>query len=368
VTGEAAAVARRHRRQLAELFRDEFGWQVSIDDRGAVRSLSQPGAAHRPRGLSTRSGKPFDPQRYALLFLVLATLEATGARVTLSDLFDEVALRAVNVEELVFDRNQASHRRRFVQAVQALVRLDVLTILDQEGGSEDAFAAGAQANALYRVDRIRLERILATSKPPSLASSVDAAVAELYSDTEEGRTRRRRHRITRALVSEPVVYRSDLDEAEVAYLVGQEARIRRLLAERFGLTLETRAEGWVAVDTEGGLTDQQFPAITVPRAAGLAIVDASRDRRRADGAARWSIEDLRSFVAGLAARFGASWTLDANDADAVARVTDDAVDALVAMGLAAVDDGTVVILPAAGRFSMAAADEPTVTDVELELT
>src|SRR5690606_15182252 len=71
VTGEAATKARRHRRELADMFREQFGWQVIAEDNGPVRLLSQPGAGHVARGLSIRSGRPFNAQRYALLFLVL---------------------------------------------------------------------------------------------------------------------------------------------------------------------------------------------------------------------------------------------------------------------------------------------------------
>jgi uncharacterized protein (TIGR02678 family) len=366
LTGPVATVARRHRRQLTDLFRDEFGWQINIDDHSPIRSLCQPGAAHVARGLIVRSGRRFDPQRYSLLFLVLASLEAAGSRTTLSILFEQVRERATGIDDLAFDHNQASHRRAFVHAVQAVVDLGVLDLAD---GSEETFAASGEGDALYRVDRARLTRLLATSKPPSLALTADAAVTDnLYTETEEGQIRRRRHRISRALVSEPVLYRSDLDDAEITYLTGQEARIRRVLADLFGLTLETRAEGWVAVDPAGTLTDQRFPAISTSRAAGLAVVDASRSRRDDDGTARWTIDELRDFVAGLGAQFGASWTLAPDDTDGVARVTADAVAVLIDMRLVDVDDDQIVVLPAAGRFALVEAEgSPTEAD-QLELT
>jgi uncharacterized protein (TIGR02678 family) len=357
VTGPAATLARRHRRELSTLFREDLGWQIFTEDHGAVRALCQPGAGHVPRGLATGSGRAFDPQRYALTFLVLAALEAAGARTTLTVLFADVRDRAGDIEGLDFDHNQASHRRAFVHAVQAVTSLGVLELAD---GAEETFARSGEGDALYRVVRTQLTRVLATSKPPSLAARPADAVAEnLYSDTEDAQKRRRRHRITRALVAEPVLYRGDLTEDELAYFAGQEKRIRKLLAERFGLVLESRAEGWVAVDPEGTLTDQRFPAISAARAAGLAIVDASRDRREPDAdEAEWTTGELREFTSGLGDQFGASWTIDPADPDAVARVTEDAVDVLVAMRLARRVPEGVAVLPAAGRFALSTADEP----------
>lgn len=365
--GTAASLVRRHRRQLAELFRDDLGWQVVAEDDGPVRALRQPGAAHVPRGLTTRSGRPFDPTRYALLFLVLASLEAAGARITLTLLFDDVQSRAADVDTLVFDRNQASHRRAFVHAVQAVVDLDVLELAD---GSEETFATSGQGDALYRVERAHLTRILATSKPPSLSANAADAVAEnLYTDTEQGQLRLRRHRLIRALVSETVVYRSDLSDDEIEYLTRQLGWFRKLLDERFGLTIEARAEGWVAVDCEGTLSDQRFPAISAARAAALAIVDASRARRSAESDPVWPIDELRAFVGALASQFGKSWPLDPDDTDGISRVSSDAVDALVDMRLARREGATVVILPAAGRFALTVPDDdPDPLALDMEMT
>lgn len=357
VDGPVATLARRHRRELAVLFRDELGWQVIAEDHGAVRALCQPGAGHVARGLTARSGRPFDGQRYALLFLVLAALEAAGARTTLTVLFDDVRGRAADVDGLDFDHNQAAHRRAFVHAVQAATELGVLELAD---GAEESFAKSGEGDALYRVVRPQLTRVLATSKPPSLAStSADAVAENLYTHTDDGRRRHRRHRIVRALVTEPVLYRDDLTEEELDYFSNQEKRIRRLLAERFGLVLESRAEGWVAVDPEGTLTDEQFPSISTAKAAALAVVDASRARRSGDAATvRWTADDLHGFVSGLRSRFGASWSVDATDAEAVARVVDEATSVLVSMRLARRMRGDVVVLPAAGRFAIVDGDGP----------
>ena len=353
LTGDTATKARRYRRELADLFRDQFGWQVFAEDRGPVRALCLPGAGHVPRGLASRGGKPFDPQRYALLFLVLASLEAAGARTTLTVLFEEVCTRAGDIEGLMFDRNQASHRRAFVHAVQASVDLGVLELAD---GNEEAFATSGTGDALYRVQRAHLTRLLATSKPPSLATDAESAVVEnLYTNTNDGQMRQRRHRVTRSLASEPVLYRSDLSDDEIEYITGQEARLRRVLDEQFGLTLETRAEGWIAVDTDGTMTDQRFPTISVSRAAALAIVDASRGRRDGTNEAHWPIGELNSFVGELGTTFGTSWTVGADDADGIERITDEAVDALLAMRLARRDGDDVVAMPAAGRFAITAA-------------
>jgi uncharacterized protein (TIGR02678 family) len=89
---------------------------------------------------------------------------------------------------------------------------------------------------------------------------VDGEVGhEAYPDTEDGRARRRRHRVTRALIEQPIVYRDELSPDEVDYLRSQRGRLERLLTHRVGLTLEVRAEGWVTIDEAGDLTDLRWP-------------------------------------------------------------------------------------------------------------
>ena len=360
VTGDNAMKARRHRRELADMFRDQFGWEVIAEDNGPVRLLSRPGAGHVARGLTIRSGRPFDAQRYALLFLVLASLEAAGARTTLTVLFAQVRERAADIVGLDFDHNTAAHRRAFVHAVQAIVDLGVLELAD---GNEESFATSGNGDALYRVERTHLTRLLATSKPPSLAADRQAAISEnLYTQTEDGLIRQRRHRVTRALAAEPVLYRSDLDETEVDYLVGQEKRLRGLLDDWFGLTLETRAEGWVAVDVQQGLTDIDFPSISVAKATALAIIDSSRNRRNEEGEATWTTAELHEFVGGLAGTFGSSWPLEPGDSEGIAQTCDRAEAVLVGMRLACRSGHDLVILAAAGRFSLTPTSPASVTD------
>lgn len=385
VTGPAATLVRRHRRELAQQFRDDFGWQVVADDHGPVRALCIPGVGHVPRGLTSRSGRPFDPLRYTLLFLVLAGLEASGARTTLTVLFNDVHQRAAGIDGVDFDRDQAAHRRAFVHAVQAVADLGVLEFAD---GNEEAFASSGDGDALYRVQRGHLTRILATSKPPSLSASPTVATAEAHTSTDDGERRRRRHQVTRALVAEPVVYRDDLASGELEYLTSQESRLRKVLDERFGLTLETRAEGWVAVDGEGTLTDERFPAISASRAAALAIVDASRSRRTPAGTATWTAGELREFIGGLSAQFGASWPVDPGDDAGVERITNEAISVLVATRLArpapadgppvdpdqgheapttpVLDTAGICVLPAAGRFSLIAPSSSVASNVPLD--
>lgn len=352
--GPTLGVVRRHRAELAKLFADELGYRLDASRPTVIRLAKALGPGHAPRGLTTRSGRRFDRRRYALVCLVLGVLEREGERTTAARLFREVTTRASEIEGLHFSADAASDRRAFIQAVQAVVDLGVLELAE---GDEERFARAQEGgDALYRVDRDRLGLLPAVVMPPSLADSPAAVLAEPYPDTEDGRVRRRRHRVMRALVEQPVVYAGELEPDEEEYLTRQRARIERVLEDRFGLTLEVREEGWVAVDPDAELTDMRWPDYGTVETAALRICDELRARRLRGDPASWPEADVIAFVSGLAAEYAGYWRRDTSDEAGAATLATEATTILEALRLVHTVDGALVARPAAGRF--AAADPP----------
>jgi uncharacterized protein (TIGR02678 family) len=349
-SGDALAVARRHRGALATVFADELGYRLDATRPGLVRLAKAAGPGHVPRGLATRGGRRFDRQRYALVCLVLGVLEREGERTTAAQLFREVTVRAGGIDGLPFAPDVAADRRAFIQAVRAVVDLGVLELAE---GDEELFVRAERGgDALYRVDRERLGLLPAVVRPPSLAGSPADMLVEPYPDTDEGRIRRRRHRVMRALVEQPVVYAEDLDADEAEYLTRQRARIERVLAERFGLVLEVRAEGWVAVDPDADLTDVRWPDYGAAQTAALRLCDELRTRRLRGDPACWPEGDVAAFVTDLAEEYAGYWPGE------TAGLAEDAVAILEALRLAERRDGGLIARPAAGRYAATAPTAP----------
>ena len=352
----AFPLVRKHRRELARWFADELGYRLDTTRPSVARLAKLPGPGHRPRGLTSRGGRRFDGRRYALICLVMASAENAGEHTSLQRLFEDVSLRASAVEDLGWDGRMAADRRVFIHAVQALQDLGVLAKAD---GDEERFARGdAGGDALYHIDRDRLSLLPTTAQPPSLAAGPEEVVLEPYPDTEQGRVLRRRHRVTRALVEEPVLYRSDLADDEVEYLQSQRSRIERLLSERLGLVLEVRAEGWVTVDEDRDLSDLRWPDYGAPETAALRLCDELRCRRLREDPPVWPLEEVVAFVRDLADEYAGYWKKGTDDGAGAQRLAGEGVDILVAARLAVRDpaDG-ISALPAAGRY---AATDPVV--------
>lgn len=348
------ALIRRHRVELTRWFADELGYRLDASRPGVARLAKLPGAGHAPRGLRTRAGhRSFEGRRYALVCLVLAAVEAAGERSTLARMFEEVATRAAAIDGLVFDSEVGADRRAFIHAVQAVVDLGVL---DRAEGDEERFARGEQGgDALYRIDRARLALLPTAPQPPSLLAGPGELASDAYPETDEGRARRRRHRVTRALVDEPVVYHDDLAPDEHEYIRSQRGRLERLLHDKVGLTLEVRAEGWVAVDETGELTDLAFPSYGTAEAAALRICDELRHRPGHE----WDEAALTAFVQGLADEYAGYWKKDAGAKVGAADLAGRAVDILTSACLVERTPSGVRARPAAGRFAAAAASTAT---------
>ena len=356
---------RRRRKELARWFTDELGYRLDATRPGVARLAKLPGAGHQPRGLATRGGRPFDGRRYALTCLVLASTESAGEHTTLARLFEDVSERASAIDGLDWESGRGADRRVFIQAVQAAVDLGVL---DKAQGDEERFARGeAGGDALYRVDRDRLAMLPTAPQPPSLAPSADEVAREAYPDTEDGRARRRRHRITRALVEQPIVYHDDLASDELDYLRSQRPRLERVLSEKVGLTLEVRAEGWVAVDEAGTLTDLRWPDYGAAETTALRLCDELRSRQRRHDPPRWASAEVTSFVQNLAVEYAGYWKQGTDSTAGAQSLVDEAVGILVAARLVLWHLDGIEARPGAGRYAALALMAQTHPPVPLEL-
>src|SRR5699024_8156202 len=133
-----------------------------------------------------------------------------------------------------------------------------------------------------------------------------------------------RHTVFRKLLDDPVVYRGDLSEAQLAYLCSPTGRqlVRKAAAEA-GVVLEERAEGWLFVDTDALATDGKFPDdSSTANVAALLLLDTITE---APGGV--TPEQLRAAADGLLARFP-RWARTYRSDDGVERLVSDAVTVL----------------------------------------
>lgn len=375
----AFALVRRHADDLAAWFQREAGWRLDVDRDGA-RLFKRPGDT----GSSVRGFPGYDRRRYVLFCLACAALERADTQITLSLLGEQVLLLASDPElaaaGFTFSLATQGERRELVAVCRTLLGLGILVLV---AGEEEAYVRGgdSRADALYDVRRRMLSGVLAAVRGPSsfqletsprtAAERVRALTDEITIDSDEGRRTAIRHRLTRGLLDDPVIYVDDLSGETLAYFTNQRGAMAARLAEALGLVAEQRAEGLALVDPEGELTDVAMPAEGTEAHATLLVAELLSDRVRAapQGAdVEMSFSDIVGHVAVARQSFGRFWRKSAHVAGAETELATIAVAKLADLHLIAQSGDTIRPLAAIARFSLGdvvTPDETTVTTTRL---
>ncbi|MFG2847159.1 TIGR02678 family protein [Kitasatospora sp. NPDC048296] len=354
---DAFRLVRKHAGELAAWFTQETGWRLVVDTETArlYKTPARLNDATRP-ARAPRTKVPFTRRRYVVLCLALATLERADAQITLGRLADGVltaagdpVLAAAGIE---FRMDRREERSDLVAAVRLLLEWGVL---HRVAGDEEAYLSEASNDVLYDVRRRVLATLLAATRGPSTVDAADpdhrltALTAEVAPDTEELRLRALRHRLTRRLLDDPVVYYAELPEDERAYLVSQRHAITRRITELTGLVAELRTEGIAMADPDDELTDVRMPEqgtdghATLLVAAHLATADGPRTEPQ-----------LVELVRQLAVQHRSYWRKTAAEPAAAAELLAQALDRLTALDLITRDGGSVTAKPALVRYALAA--------------
>ncbi|MFE3263600.1 TIGR02678 family protein [Streptomyces sp. NPDC059215] len=379
-------LVRRRRESLAQWFDYTCGWSLVVESRRGYARLAKvranPDSSRPARRL--RSGRAaFDRRRYVLLCVSAAEL-LSMPMTTIGMLADRV-VQATAAERALgaFDPVHRQERMAFVDVLKLLESYDVLRTVD---GTTESYVESVEAKVLYRVDTTLLMRLPAAPVGASrlavprdvvpsrfedlLAGLVrerrygrvaaDEVGEESHSEsatTDAQRNLRLRHAVLRRLFDDPVLYRSDLAEDELAYVSSLTGRqILRRSVEQAGFLLEERSEGYLLVDPDGLATDVRFPDDTsTARVAALLLLEPL-----CAAPVGMLPEQLAEAGADLLRRFP-RWAKAYQSQDGAVRLSEDAVGVLYDVGLARKAGGRVVARPAAYRYRLT---ETTSTDPE----
>ncbi|MCE7007040.1 TIGR02678 family protein [Kibdelosporangium philippinense] len=359
---EVLRLVRRHASDLRTWLATETGWRLVVSAESARLFKTTPTLADDTHPASDGKGKPpFGRRRYVLLCLALAVLERADAQITLGRLAEGV-LAAAGEPELVnagvsFTLSRRDERSDLVAAVRLLLTWGVL---ERVAGDEDAYLSDS-GDVLYDVQRRVLAAILTGNRGPSTVAADDfegrleELTHEAVADTDDLRNRSLRHRLTRRLLDEPVVYYDELTDDERGYLVGQRHAITRRIEDATGLVTEMRAEGIAMVDPDDELTDVRMPEQRTDGHVTLLIAEYLATQN-----GPVPLEKLRAHVRKMAQEHKSYWRRGVTEPGADVELLAIALNKLRALRL--VEDSAsemVVARPAIGRYRMQA---PTIRE------
>ncbi|MBF6077448.1 TIGR02678 family protein [Nocardia beijingensis] len=334
---ETLTLIRRHATALRTMFSTQLGYHLIVESSFARLVKSPPEATAPLRRTFRRSGAALDAQTCTLVALACAALLAPGVgeQILISQLVAQI--RSDAAEQGIALSDDLSERRRLVAALTVLTGWGVLAETD---GTVAQWGDTVGGEALLTVCRPLLPHLLVRSIGPS------TTLADILAPDTEAPRRRLRRRLT----EDPVVLREDLSAEELDVLSRERSELTRLLNENFGLTLEVRAEGALAYDPAGSLSDIDFPgAGTVKQAALLLIGElGARAAEHVNALTEfdWTIVDAT--LAELLNRHRRAWKSEY--AEAPRRLRDDIVALLTSLRLSEPGETGMRLLAPAFRY------------------
>ncbi|MGH7918597.1 MAG: TIGR02678 family protein, partial [Candidatus Dormibacteraceae bacterium] len=198
--------------------------------------------------------------------------------------------------------------------------------------------------------------LMITRRGPSLtrASTIEEGLEALQDDapqTDDLRNRALRHRLSRRLLDDPVVYYARLPADELAYLTSQRPHLLRRLQEATGLVPEVRQEGIALLDPTGQASDLRMPEEGTDGHATLLVAEylAETLRMGPTGAIPW--ETLERLLERAAEAHKSYWRREAREPGAARPLARFAVRRLEALGLVRLEAEGVRPEPAIARFA-----------------
>jgi uncharacterized protein (TIGR02678 family) len=255
---------RRHRVELTRLFADGLRYRLVVEP-GVVRLFKAGLGRDRSRGLHRRSGTPFSPRAYALLTLTLAALTRCRSQLMVDELVAQIRSAAADAG-IEVDLDAIADRRAMHGALLALCDLGVLS--ERDGDLEHW--ADQRTLSLLDVRRERLALLIAA--PLGNCRRAGDVIHQMSVPSAAGGSR---VAVRRHLAEKPVLSGSDLTEEQREWWRRNRNREREWFRQRLGLELELRAEGAVAIDPLGELTDREFPGGGSTRHFALLLLDAA---------------------------------------------------------------------------------------------
>ncbi len=340
----AFGAVRANAERLRAEFQRELGYELVMRAsharlRKRSDALRTDRPARIPRAGHPDTWQPFTRRHYVLFALALAACERARVQTSIGLLAEEVRSLAAE-ESIALDLDSLDDRRCLADVFLYLSTLGVLVTVAGQAESWVRSRAEGDDELLYDVMHSVLDDLIVAPRVVGAADATDLSYGGAYPATEEGKNLERRHRVSRRLVEDPVVYAFELDDrAELARSPA--------LAEWLGLEAERRREGTALIDGEfEPLSDVRFPAAR-PWTRQVALLLAERICQRVRGGQpRMSSEDLVDDCRTLRERWGEALCGETPE-EMAAR----GVEILEAMRLVRREGSDVLPLAAIARFN-----------------
>lgn len=199
------------------------------------------------------------PRDYALFTYCLWFLEGKGEadQFLLTEMVEEIREHLLG-QDVLLDWTLYDHRLSMARALKMLKEIGVLKIV--EGDEWEWARSGTEENnVLYECSPWSRYVLRRFSQDLTTFADVRSLAEGVYAETPEGQLKKRKHRIYRRLLQEPLVYDWEWTEEEKYYVLTQRRSILDQLENMFGLEGQRYREGLVFFHPEPSGEANLFP-------------------------------------------------------------------------------------------------------------
>ncbi|OFW80451.1 MAG: TIGR02678 family protein [Alicyclobacillus sp. RIFOXYA1_FULL_53_8] len=274
-----------HYEELRDWFMDQAGFPLIVT-RSMAKLERTPVVSHPWMGFEEfREVRDYVFFAYALWYLEGKT---EMDQFLLSYIVEEVR-EQMSVGGLEADWRHYHHRLSMARALRKLAALGVLIVVD---GDEGDWAHNGDKNALYECSphsRYVLRRfpqdLMSYSRMEELTDPI------LYANTPDGQNMRKRHRVYRRFMLEPVVLDRHWDADSLPYVLTQRRSIMDHLQRMLGLEGRRYREGLLFFYPELTSEAALFPTLSGVSDLVLLIVGELRRQLNSEGTGRYAEAD-----------------------------------------------------------------------------
>lgn len=310
---ETFQLIKDHYESLRDLFHDYLGFPLLVT-RQFAKVEKFPETYQSWMGIDEFK----QPRDYALFTYCLWYLEGRGdgEQFLLSQMVEEIRDH-LHTFDVLIDWTLYEHRLSMARALKKCRELKILLSVE---GEEATWARDEKANVLYECSPMARYVLRRFSKELMHYSQI----RDFHSDfTEKDEKVKRRQKVYRRLVQEPVVYDRDWSEEERQYVLTQRRSLIDQLQTQLGLEGRRYEEALLFFDPKLSGEHDLFP--TPSSVSDLLILIASELRKRlvkgyyereADGTISMSVTDLESLLFYLRDKHKEFWSKEHREASA----------------------------------------------------
>lgn len=255
---------------------------------------------------------------------------------------------------LPLDWTNYQHRQSLVRVLKKLIEFDCIKEVDSTAGGLDYFAYSQEQEVLYQATVFSRYFMRNHTRSLQDCTSIEDILAM---DWERNQEDRRRKKVYRKLLFNPVMYRENEEDQDFEYIRRYRNRVREDIEEHTPFELQVTKNAAMLT-----LPEQKQVYTTFPDRKAISLVvlhvqayirkNLSEFRRDTFGEIQLTRPQFEQIIEKVREEYQHGWSAEYREKSGLKKITNDVVNHLIEWSFARIEEetGLIILLPAMGRM------------------